>query len=95
MKLTYINNWEYDQYYVDKKPISDLKKISIGGIEYKVTARAVEKDYNDMGHSYTARSTHFFVKQKVLGVMMDLDLNSIVNKVPISALKYTFAKEEA
>ena len=91
MRLTYQNNWCADTYFVDKKPISDLKKIRIDDKEYNVISRMVAVSYNDMGHTYEGISTHFFVKTKVLGVMQEIDLNTIVPFKKVSALKYTLA----
>lgn len=91
MKLEYQNNWESDIYTVEGKTVLTLKKVCIDGVEYKVTAREVEVPYYDMGHHYSAFSTHYFINATVFGQKMEFDLNQI--KVPITALKYTVVEE--
>lgn len=89
MRLSYQNNWESDAYFVDKKPVSDITLVRIKGEEYKVTSRNVSVPYNDMGHTYTANSKHYFIRTKVFGIWQEFDLNILVDKVAISVLKYT------
>ena len=91
--LKYKNNWESDEYYVGKKRITVLKKVSIDGEEFKVTSRRVSVPYNDMGHTYTGDSNHYFIKKKVFGTKMEFDLNTIVDKVKVVALDYTVAPD--
>jgi hypothetical protein len=74
--ISYENQWEYDIYRVDGIEIADLKEVSIDGILYKVTKRKVSIPYNDMGHSYTATSNHFFIETEVLGEPMTIDLRN-------------------
>ena len=87
MKLKYINNWMSDSYLVGERAVKTLTQVKIAGEEYTVTSRKVAVPYDDMGHTYMAESTHYFVKAKVFGKMREFDLNSIT--VPITVLKYT------
>ena len=87
MKLKYSNNWASDIYHVGTQRLLTLELVSIAGAEYKVTNREVRVRYSDMGHENYATSTHYFVKTKVFGRMMEFDLNTI--KAPITVLKYT------
>ena len=91
-KLDYQNNWESDSYYVDGKMIEKLKKVSIDGKEYDVTGRTVEVPYNDMGHTYTAISTHYFITETVFGMDHEFDLNTVVPNVEVIPLKFKFVK---
>jgi hypothetical protein len=86
--LEYRNNWESDEYFVDGKPIRDIKKVSIDSKEYDVTARTVRVPYMDMGHRYDASSIHYFVNVK-LGIEVPIDLNTIVNNTKVYATEYT------
>ena len=87
MKLKYSNNWYSDVYHVGTQRLLTLDTVRIAGAEYKVTNREVCVPYYDMGNEYTSTSTHYFVKTKVFGKMMEFDLNTI--KAPITVLKYT------
>ena len=89
-KLTYKNDWEYDQYFVDGKRIRELHLIEVNGVQYDVDSGQVSVPYDDMGHTYTATSTHFFVEVEVLGVKVQIDLNRVVKKQRIKALAYEF-----
>lgn len=91
-KLDYQNSWESDSYYVDKKLIEKLKKVSIQGKEYDVDSRKVEVPYYDMGHTYTATSVHYFITENVFGMDHEFDLNTIVPNVDVIPLKFKFAK---
>jgi hypothetical protein len=42
-----------------------------------------------MGHQYNGVSHHFFVKVNVLGVDMNIDLNTIVPKVEVIPVEYS------
>jgi hypothetical protein len=92
MRLSYKNNWEADQYFVDKKLVSDITKVRIKGVEYTVTSAEEGVPYNDMGHTYTGWSKHYYIRTKVFGIWQEFDLNKLVDKVPVSVLKYTLAK---
>jgi len=85
-KLEYRNNWESDEYQVDGKRVLNLTTVSINDVFYPVTSRMVSVAYNDMGHTYTAKSKHFFVVSKDLGV--EVDLNRIVGKTVVMAVNY-------
>lgn len=92
MKLVYKNNWEADEYYVGNRRLKTLSKVRIAGRDYTVKSRIVSVPYHDMGHMYNAQSTHYFVKEKVFGKMVEFDLNSV--KVPIMVLKYTLEDDD-
>ena len=90
--LTYRNNWEADEYYVDGKRITSLEEVEENGVTYPVTTRRVSVPYNDMGHTYSGTSDHYFIEVSNLSTIMLLDLNRIVPKNPnIKATKFTFA----
>ena len=86
--LTYRNNWENDEYYVDGKRISNLKSVKINEKEYTVAREKVSKSYNDMGHNYTSTSWHYFVAEEVFGTMIVFDLNKVVGKVEVTAVEF-------
>ena len=88
-KLSYECSWEYDRYSIDNKPILTLTKVKIKGKEYKVTKRSVTIPYNDMGHTYTATSDHYFVEEEVFGKKMKFDLNEIIRDITVYPLEYT------
>jgi hypothetical protein len=75
--LKYFNNWEADEYYVGKRRVKNLSKVEINGHEFAVIARECTVPYNDMGHNYYAKSTHFFLAVMVGGVLLERDLNSL------------------
>lgn len=93
-RLKYRNNWEYDQYLVNGKLITSLKEVIINGYIYKVKSRQVSVPYSDMGQQGYSCSTHYFVKEKVFGVTMEFDLNTIVGKkgALVLASEYTLEK---
>jgi len=92
-KLQYDNQWEYDIYRVGKEVITRLEEVKIGTQTYKVTGRDVSVPYNDMGHRYTANSTHYFITEKVFGMKKKFDLNTIVGKKVVYATKFTSEKD--
>jgi hypothetical protein len=76
--LTYRNNWENDEYYVDGGQISSLKEVKIGRNKYKVRTRSEGADVSDMGQQYRTFSDHYFITVKTeLGITIDIDLNTI------------------
>jgi len=87
-KLTYKNNWENDEYYVEGKPVVELKTVSIRGKVYKVTSKDVYVPVQDMGHTYNTRSTHYFIEEAVFGRKRKFDLNEIVPNQPVFAVSY-------
>jgi hypothetical protein len=87
-KLHYENSWEADEYSVDGKRVTELKRVQIGDIEYKVTKCRIAVPYYDMGHQYNGVSDHFFVEETVFGIKMKFDLNKIINKKPVYALEF-------
>ena len=89
MKLTYQNNWESDSYFVGKDKIQTLDVVKIKDEEHDVITLKVSVPYNDMGHQYNGVSHHFFVKVNVLGVDMNIDLNTIVPKVEVIPVEYS------
>jgi len=91
-RLVYDNQWQYDNYLIDKKHIATLTKVSIDNKEYDVTSRKVSIPYADMGHSYEATSVHYFVKEQVFGMEQIFDLNQLVPKVKVIAVEFTFTE---
>ena len=87
--LAYRNEWEADIYTIDGKSVNTLESVLIGSKKYKVTARNVSVSYNDMGHTYSGTSTHYFVTAKVFGIPQVFDLNTLVEKVAITPVKFT------
>lgn len=81
--LKYRNNWESDEYYLGDQKLDNIMVVEIAGMRYDVTRRQVSKSYSDHGHSYTAKSWHYFIQEKVFGTVMELDLNTIVPKTQV------------
>jgi hypothetical protein len=94
MKLSYKNNWEADEYYVDGQRILDLRVVEIGGVKYNVTSKVINVPYNDMGHVYHGVSKHFFIEEDVFGVTMKFDLNKLVGKLDVNAVEYDMKYEK-
>jgi hypothetical protein len=86
-RLIYKNEWEADSYYIGGVPVSPTK-VQIRGKEYKVTAQVVSVPYDDMGHTYSGVSTHYFVEEAVFGRKRKFDLNTIVPYIPVFAVEY-------
>ena len=87
--LKYENDWEYDKYTAGGEPVAQLKVVEIDDVQYPVIAKSVSVRYDDMGHVYTATSTHYFVEIDVLGVKTQVDLNTIVPKRRVYAVEYS------
>ena len=87
--LTYKNNWESDEYYVDGRKISNLVKIKFDDKIINVHSNEVTVRYMDMGHSSSSTSIHYFVTCKILGTEIEIDLNQIVPKTRIEAFEFT------
>ena len=87
-RLKYSNNWESDVYTVDGKRVRTLTEVCINGNPYKVTAYEVSVPYMEHGFRSVGISTHYFVKEKVFGVSMSFDLNELIKKKPVYAVKY-------
>lgn len=81
--LKYRNNWESDEYYLGDKKLDNISVVEIDGKAYDVVRRQVSKSYSDHGHTYTAKSWHYFIQEKVFGTVMELDLNTIVPKTKV------------
>jgi len=92
-RLEYSNNWESDEYWVDGKRIRGLQQVEIDGVKYTVNTRRVGVRYYDMGHDYTAHSDHYFITEKVFGIKTEFDLNELVRKKRILAIKFTAGDE--
>lgn len=86
--LQYKNDWESDVYSVNGQQLQDLSKVAINGKEYDVVSKSVRKFYSDMGKQYVAESVHYFVTEKVFGMVMRFDLNKIVNSVEVLAIDF-------
>jgi hypothetical protein len=48
-----------------------------------VIRRQISKSYSDHGHTYTAKSWHYFIEESVFGTVMEVDLNTICNKTKV------------
>ena len=81
--LTYRNNWESDEYYLGDKRLDNISIVEIDGKKYNVIRRMVTKSYSDHGHTYTAKSWHYFIEEKVFGTVMEVDLNTLCNKTKV------------
>ena len=81
--LTYRNNWESDEYYLGDKKLDNMSIVEIAGKRYNVIRRQVSKSYSDHGHTYTAKSWHYFIEEMVFGTVMEVDLNTICNKTKV------------
>ena len=75
-KLTYINNWATDEYYVGEQRIIDLFRVTIAGQEFDVTSRTVEVPYSDRIRADLLR--HYFITVDILGQPMEFDLNTLI-----------------
>jgi len=84
--LKYKNNWESDEYYLNGKRVDNIEFVEIDGKRYDVVNRMVSITYSDHGHSYQARSRHYYIKEKVFGTVMEIDLNTIVNKTEVKVV---------
>lgn len=87
--LKYQNDWEHDVYTVDGERVTRLETVEIDEVQYPVIAKICSVQYDDMGHVYTATSTHYFVEIDVLGVKTRVDLNTIVPKRRVYAVAYS------
>ena len=85
--LKYKNNWESDEYYLNGVRVDNISAVEINGKRYDVVNRMVSITYSDHGHSYQARSRHFYIKEVVLGTAMEIDLNTIVNKIQVRVVE--------
>lgn len=91
--LSYKNDWESDSYFVDGKKVRDIKAIGYDGIRYEVVGKDVSVSYSDHGHTYAAKSRHYFIKVGVLGVNISVDLNEIIpKKRKVVAIDFTLAE---
>lgn len=89
LPVEYINNWERDVYITPSKlEFTNIKEVLIFGKLYKVKSRPVSVSYDDMGHRYTATSTHYFVEERVFGKNFEFDLNTVAPIVKVVATKY-------
>jgi len=84
--LKYKNNWESDEYYLNGQRVDNIEFVEIDGKRYDVVNRMVSITYSDHGHSYQARSRHYYIKEKVFGTVMEIDLNTIVNKTEVKVV---------
>lgn len=88
--LEYRNNWASDEYYVDGKRVESLTEVRIGDDPEpaKVIGRQVSVPYYDMGHTYSAQSLHFFIVVEKHGLQFEVDLNTVVPKTKVIAIKF-------
>jgi hypothetical protein len=89
-RLSYVDNWGQDEYYIGGVYVTDIRKVAIKGKVYNVVGRDKSVVVDDMGHSYTMWSIHFYVTETVFGIKQDFDLNTLMRKkVPVFATDYT------
>lgn len=86
--LTYRNNWEQDEYYLDDVRITDLTLVSIDDKEYNVIQKNEGRSFSDWGQTYLTTSKSFFVETPVFGITLPINLNRLIGKVDIFPLKY-------
>lgn len=82
-KLSFVNNWERYEYYVNGKRISDISSVEIrknGKYEcvVPVIKALVHNTYSDCGHSTTVSTFEFFIETEVHGVIVSVPLRSYV-----------------
>lgn len=94
-KLHYQNNWEMDEYFVERARVKKLKSVIINDKVYKCVGKEISIPYNDMGHTYHGISTHYFITEEVFGIKKEFDLNELVGKVDVYAVDYTLEKNES
>ena len=85
--LQYRNNWESDEYYAGGAMLDNISVVEIAGMRYDVTRRIVGKSYSDHGHRYEANSWHYFIQEKVFGTVIEVDLNTLVNKTKVTLVE--------
>jgi len=90
--LTCINNWESLEYRINGIRVKSLSKVKIDGKTYDVVASAVTVPYSDTGHTYTATSTHYFVKLPVGKKFVEVDMDSLPRGLIIVPVTYTLEK---
>lgn len=78
LKLSYKNDWEHISYLAGGQTLDNLKDATILGKKYKVYSRKAFKDYNDMGHTYTASFTQFYINHKVFNKVQSFNLESLI-----------------
>jgi hypothetical protein len=81
--LKYKNNWESDEYYLGDKKLENFSAVEIDGTRYNVLRRLIARSYSDHGHQYTATSWHYYIEVMVFSTVMEMDLNTIVNKTKV------------
>ncbi len=86
--LTFENDWERHVYRADGRIIENMRNIyskdkKTGAFE-KVKIKSSEESvsYGDMGHTYNAWSTHYYVEAVVMGVKIEIPLVDFINKKP-------------
>lgn len=88
-KLQWDEQYGYWSYTVDGEDIYDLKEVSINGNKYKVIAITNESVEYEMGRQSVARSTKYYIKVKVEGVYVPVDLFDIMAKKAVTATKFS------
>lgn len=86
--ITYINNWEQDEYYLDGVRLTVLTAVLINEKAYSVIQKNEGRSYSDWGRSYSTVSKSFFVEAPVFGIILPINLNRLVGKVDVFPLKY-------
>lgn len=82
MNLTVRNNWESLTWFVDGKEIepNTIKKVEVGGEEFKVKWCMRTVSYGDMGHTYEATSPHGYIKKNVFGTLEEFSLSTLLQR---------------
>jgi hypothetical protein len=91
-KLDWDEQYGYWSYCVDGETIYDLNEVSINGKKYKVVEGTNESMEYEMGHRSLVRSTKYFIRAKVEGVYVPVDLVHIMIKKTVTATKFSTEK---
>lgn len=87
-RLKYENNWNHDRYYVGGKRVKDIRVVEIDGQYFDVFSSEITIPTPDMGTTYNATSTHFFITIKVGKTDLSVDLNELVENDKVYAIDY-------
>ncbi len=87
--LTYENQWASDIYRVNGAEITGLRKVRVNGRIYSVTSRLKSVSYNDHGHTYEAVSMHYYIRTKLFGKLVEVDLNIVVDRQTVEAIEWS------
>ena len=84
--ITYRNNWENHEYYANKKPLMNIKRVEVGK-EFKSFILDVEHEDThtevyDMGHRYTQNSIEFYItlRDEMFGIPYKMTLSRLLSQ---------------